>query len=203
MGWAANILHIVILQAPLSSVFLVGHCGLTGCWRLLCLCVLSRYPVSRRNDWNESRLWDYSYSTKLECDLLPSGHGFLPHALWAGGGYPVQTCPWAPRDHPADLVGETAGEPRGKPRLACHPSTPALAQHMLPVSPQRLNLTLKGFSPKPLAAREWPICLFLPFSRNKKMFLISDTYVQPIKNLNLKISDSQLQLHNRMTWKAF
>lgn len=103
-----------------------------------------------------SLAFDCSCSIKLECDLLPSGHGFLPHAVRAGGGHPVQTCPRATRDHPPDLVGETAGEPGREPQLACSLSSPGSAQHVCPAStevglhpkqnPQRLFT-------KPLAVR--------------------------------------------------
>lgn len=64
--------------------------------------------------------------TELECDLLSSGHGFLPHAVRAGGGDPVQTRPRAAGDHPPDLVGEAAGEPGGEPEGWPPPSSVSL-----------------------------------------------------------------------------
>lgn len=129
--------------------------GLLRTHRLLETCLFSligRYPDTRRNDLNPV-FWIVCAVISLECDLLPSGHGFLPHAVRAGGGYPVQTCPRATRDHPPDLVGETAGELGRKPQFTrlplplpgpgrVPPSTPSLTQLAFPASSTSVLLGL-------------------------------------------------------------
>lgn len=48
---------------------------------------------------------------RMECDwLLPLGNGILPDAFGAGRSHAVQACTRTTRDHPPDLVGETAGK---------------------------------------------------------------------------------------------
>ena len=151
-GVSVDRLRSAGFPAQFSPFCRVGSWGHTGFWECA--------SGTRRNDWNEAWLSDCSCCIKLECDLLPSGHGFLPHAVRAGGGYPVQTCPRATGDHPPDLVGETAGEPGGKPCATLPiPLSPAgirsLPPHWDPVCIQ--SITPTGFSPEALAVREWPL----------------------------------------------
>lgn len=112
------------LEARFQSFFRVGSRGHPGC---------------RERAWGPEGVIEMkpgsglvrAVGIKLECALLPSGHGLLPHALRAGGGYPVQTCPRATRDHPPDLVGETAGE---LGRALVSTRLPSTAQGTLPAS---------------------------------------------------------------------